>query len=372
VTAASEVAAPLVVEIAAEAPALTVRILKLEPSAPGKLVWTLAVPRADVVPGLPGLLAESVDLGADPAQYVAGVYDGFSNVGVGQHEDLFRGIGDELWLRTPLMFRTAYWALRDALGPAFTIQFVTDDPHIPWELMRPSRDTGETAEILALAHPVARWIGAYEGSLRQRLADGRVATIAPQYPSVMDELPRAQDEARLLTTGYRALAVAGTLNDVKQFLRMGPDEPIAILHFAGHGEFPPGAPGKSSIKLEDGVLAAAVVKARETRLGERDGPLVVFNACKVGATGELLGAAGGWADVFLERRFRGFVAPLWPVYDEDAAVVVSEFFEAVAKRCEPVGRVLQQIRARHAAKSPTFFAYLYYGDVNARLAKAIV
>jgi len=87
----------------------------------------------------------------------------------------------------------------------------------------------------------------------------------------------------------------------------------------------------------------------------------------VGLTGETLGASGGWADVFLKRRFSGFVAPLWPVYDDDAAAVIGEFFAEVVRQHAPVGKVLQGIRARHADRSPTFFAYLYYGDVNAHL-----
>jgi hypothetical protein len=365
-------AAGLVIETAAVAPALTVRILRLEPSAPGKLTWQLQVPRADDIPNLPDRLVDHVDLGASPREWVTALYRDSESAAVGSHEDLFRGVGDALWERTPGCFRRVYWALRDALGPGFPIQFVTDEPYVPWELVRPydeQRDRG--ADILALEHPVARWIADYEGSLRQRLPRGRVVTIAPDYPNVADQLPRAQEEAELLTRLHGARPVPGRTDEVKRLLEEGlADESVGVLHFAGHGDYLPQQPGASSIKLEDGSLPALVVGRREVRLGERDGPLVVFNACKVGATGESLGATGGWAEVFLRRRFRGVVAPLWAVYDEDATVVIEELFDAVVGRGETLGRALQQIRVKHGATSPTFFAYLYYGDVMARMAPA--
>jgi hypothetical protein len=363
---------PLVVETRAEPAVLTVHILRPDMSAPSKLFWILKVPRADAVPGLPDRLSAPGDLPGEPAAYTAQLYQSFAGLSPGGHTDFFRGAGDELWARTPDVFRRTYWALRDSIGASFSIQFVTDDPHIPWELMRPHRKVPEeTADLLAIEHPVARWIAEYEGHLRQQLPAGRVVTIAPKYRSANDVLPRAQDEADLLTHEFSAASVAGTAAGVKQLLREGlGGERIAVVHFAGHGEFKPGMPGASSIKLEDGSLTALEVGAVETKLGERDGPLVVFNACQVGVSGEALGVPGGWAAAFLKRRFRGFVAPLWAIYDEDAPVVVKELFEAVVTRHEPLGQALQQIRARHGASSPTFLAYLYYGDVLARFPAA--
>lgn len=366
VTAAE--ASPLVIETAIVAPALTVHILRDDST--GRLTWSMTVPSADIVPGLPGRLAGlKTDLGKEQGAYVTELYSGFAEAIPGAHQDLFRGVGDELWLRTPEPFQRTYWALRAALGAGFPIQLVTDEPYVPWELMRPYNDaTGEVGDLLALEHPIGRWIADKQGSLRQRLPEGRVVTIAPQYPRASDDLPHAREEAELLGQKYSARRIGGSLSEVKALLHDGlKDEHVAIMHFAGHGQVSPGNPGFSSVMLEDGLLQAVVVGAREVRLGERDGPLVVFNACEVGATGESLGATGGWAEVFLQRQFRGVIAPLWAVYDEDAVVVVGELFEAIVTRRERVGEALRAIREAHAATSPTFLAYLYYGDVMARL-----
>ena len=64
----------------------------------------------------------------------------------------------------------------------------------------------------------------------------------------------------------------------------------------------------------------------------------------------------------------GFIAPLWSVDDEDAGVVATELLERIGKRHEPIGAALREIRAAHGATSPTFYSYLYYGDVTARFA----
>ena len=360
---------PLKIETRAEAPALTVRILRTNLS--GQFQWSLTTPRADVVPGLPRRLSETVDIG-HPAALVADMYRDFEKAEIGTHEDLFRAKGDELWLRAPESFRRAYWAIRGALGLGFPIQFVTDDPFVPWELMRPYDErTDTTANLLALDHPVARWIADHEGALTQELSIGRVVTVAPNYPSVSDQLERAKEETECLVADYRAVSVRGTIADFKNLLQNGlADERVAVLHFAGHGDFRPNQAGGSSIKLEDGSFVASRAGAHEVKLGDRDAPLVVFNACNVGATGESMGAYGGWAEVFLRRNFRGFIAPLWPVYDDDAPTVVKELFEAIITRREPVGRALQQIRVKHGSASQTFLAYVYYGDVLARMAPA--
>ena len=109
------------------------------------------------------------------------------------------------------------------------------------------------------------------------------------------------------------------------------------------------------------------VARREVTLGERDGTLVFFNACEVGATGNALGSVGGWADAFLSRRFRAFIAPLWAIDEEDAAQVTQELMRRIVTDRAPVGAALRDLRAKYGDVSPTFYSYLLYGDVTARL-----
>jgi hypothetical protein len=351
--------------------------MRPEGAAEGSYLWK--VDPAERFDGLPGRLYDSVHLGASAEAYTRALFAQCTALEPGQHLAALEGIGEQLWERTPECFRKAYWAMRDRLARPFTIQFITDDPFVPWELMRPVDADGDRfCDVLALEHPVARWIASHEGELRGRLPAGRMVTVAPRYRAP-DDLPEAQAEADRLADRYRAVRIPGTRTAVTRLLHEGLDgeggsagEPVAVLHFAGHGEFAEQAADASRILLEDGPLTVVEVGNQRVRLGARHRTLVIFNACEVGSTGGVLGAVGGWAEAFSRRRFGGFLAPLWPVFDEDAAVVVDEVLEAVLGRGEAVATALWQVRAKYGAESPTFFAYLYFGDVMARVTPAAV
>jgi len=203
--------------------------------------------------------------------------------------------------------------------------------------------------------------------MRNRLPAGGVCTIAPKYKTASRRLPRAQTEADAIVGHFGATRVGGTRQEVTALLESASPGAVALLHFAGHGVFATSATSESSITLEDGELAASEIARPEVRLGRLCRTLVFFNACEVGATGSIFGEVGGWADALLGRQFGGFIAPLWSVDDEDAGVVATELLEGVVTRHEPIGDVLRRIRDKHGDVSPTFYSYLYYGDVTARL-----
>ena len=355
------------VERGATAPDLTVHISALDAAQPGRLRWLVVTERFD---GLPARLEEDIDLGVDPATQASALFKEFATLERGPHARRIEGFGSRLWALAPEMFRKVYWAIHDRLGRAFTIQFVSDEPHLPWELMRPARaDESEVHAPLALRHAVARWIKRWDGYMRNHLPTGCVVTIAPTYPSAARRLQRAQAEAAMLERDFGARRTAGTREAVLDLLETpAPPEPVAVLHFAGHGTFGHEAASASAISLEDGDLAAAEVERPEVRLGRNCRTLVFFNACEIGATGAVFGEVGGWADAFLGRQFGGFIAPLWAVDDEDAGVVASELLDSVLTHGHPIGGALRDLRAKHGATSPTFYSYLYYGDVTARIA----
>lgn len=356
------------IEVAAESPDLTVKIFHPEGSAQGCYAWSLT-PRQRF-DGLPGRLDGSILLDSTAEAYARALFGRLADLTPGDHMPEFKGVGETLWERAPACFRETYWAMRDHHGPNFSIQFVSDDPYVPWELMRPVRQ-GDAANLLIVDHPVARWIAHYDGEMRNRLPIGRIVTIAPEYRSAANQLPEAQEEAKHLMSGFRALRVSGSKDAVRTFLLKGlADEPVALVHFAGHGVYGSTFADASHIVLEDGNLSVNEVGSSDVKLGEKDRPLVIFNACEVGAVGSVLGMVGGWAEAFTRRKFGGFFAPLWPVADEDAATVISELVDAVWSKSRPVGESLRAIREKHGDRSPTFLSYLYYGDVTAKVAKS--
>jgi hypothetical protein len=355
----------VVAEPDAQRPDVTVRISK-ERNGAGTLDWLVETARFD---GLPPRLREAIDLGQDAAAEVAALFGDFATLERGQHRERIEGFGTRLWQRAPRMFRDVYWALWDHYRRPLTIQFISDEPHLPWELMRPARaDESEIHPPLALKHAVARWIERWDGYMRNRLPGGGVFTIAPRYATASRRLPRAQTESQTLVDRFGAQRVDGTRQAVRTLLETAPPAaPVALLHFAGHGQFVRTATTESNIKLEDGALAASEIGRPEVRLGKACRTVVFFNACEVGSSGTIFGEIGGWADAFLGRQFGGFIAPLWSVDDEDAGVVAAELLEGVVTRRQPIGEVLRALRVKHGDVSPTFYSYLYYGDVTARL-----
>ncbi len=351
------------VEPLAQAPDLTVFISLFDPAAPGRLHWRMVTEAFD---GLPPKLDGIIDLGQDPAAEAAAMFKQFANLERGKHRARIEGFGERLWDRAPTAFRDVYWALNDHHQRPLTIQFVSDDPHLPWELMRPFR-AGETHPPLALRHAVARWIGRWHGYMRNSLSAGRLVTVAPKYKSASMQLSLAESTAASLVSQLGAEALEGTLKCLQALLETPTGKPIALLYFTGHGAFSADAVSASAIKLQDGNMTVDEVARREVTLGERDGTLVFFNACEVGATGNALGSVGGWADAFLSRHFRAFIAPLWAIDEEDAAQVTQELMRRIVTDRAPVGAALRDLRAKYGDVSPTFYSYLLYGDVTARL-----
>ncbi|MEO7244806.1 MAG: CHAT domain-containing protein, partial [Rubrivivax sp.] len=360
-------AAAVQLDASAAAPDLTVFITLFDQTAPGRLHWRLVTPPfASLPPRLDGL----IDLGRDPAAEATALFRQFAKLERGQHREAIDGFGEQLWQRAPAVFRDAYWALHDHYQRPLTIQFVSDDPHLPWELMSPYRD-GEAHGPLALRHPVARWIGQWQGYMRNRLPTGKLFAVAPHYRSASTQLSLAEAAAQALVDGLGAQRWGATREQMLALLEHPPtDETVALLYFTGHGAFAADVADASLIKLEDGAnLSSREVARQKVTLGERDGTVVFLNACEVGASGSVLGNVGGWADAFLSRRFGAFIAPLWAIDEEDAAQVTEDLMARIVTRGEPLGAALRDLRAAHGAVSPTFYSYLLYGDVTARLGR---
>jgi hypothetical protein len=344
------------------APTLTVEIFRPDPEKPGHLYWSVRL-IADV-PGLPLRLVGTSNL-QNPADYVRGLANqgapnrtGF----LGYFENV---VGKQIYQSAPSCFRDTYKALRAAFSTGFEIQFVSDDPYIPWELMWPDDIPG--AQPLCVDHPVARWLLDYQTAMPGKLPAGEIVTIVPNNTyNGMPQLPKAQTESQLLVNhhGARALRPAERASFL-DVLTHSPPSPTSILHFAGHGSFD-GGPGASSIYLDDDRMYSSEIDVPKTCLAEAGRTLVIFNACEVAAGTQVLGVTAGWAKTFLSRRFGAFIAPLWPVYDDHASRILEEIVSGAVEEKRPIGRVLQEIRQRHFRESPTYLAYLYIGDVMAR------
>jgi hypothetical protein len=258
-----------------------------------------------------------------------------------------------------------------------TLQIVSDEPWIPWELIKPYDDeAGQPLidhDFLCMQFALARWVCPAPSSAAAEIAVDTLACIAPSDSG----LAEAQGERDDLTALAGSLGLTphvpapADLPAVETLLRG--NVPIQLWHFACHGDFHAASPGKSPLYLEHGTRLDPddLVGPAQTHL-KSDRPLVFLNACRVGSGGLSITGLGGWANVLVGSCGVGAViAPLWSVNDQLAREFARVFYDRL--RSQPgctIGQALRQARqhVRDAAPhDPTWLAYTLYAHPNARI-----
>ncbi|MGY4617651.1 hypothetical protein ACVWZ4_002878 [Bradyrhizobium sp. USDA 4472] len=346
----------------ASAPELTIKILAV--GGEGKYLWSLEAPKVRGVG--PASWSGVSDIGGSTADFALTLLKECPRLKPGQHASVLQGIGEGIWGATPKAFRELYLQLRKKLGPGFPIQLVTDEPHVPWEMMHPDRDAGiDDADHLFMAHPISRWFISSEGRMPPAFKPGSIASFVPDYTDGTG-LPAAVDEGSWLVSNLSAVAMEATYGAFTRFWGAGaPSEPVAVLHFAGHGQAEDAANAK--LKLLDGWVYSNEVNSK-VKLGERFGTFMVINACEVGASDYRLGLISGWAARLADQGFGGVLAPLWAVQDEHASSVVRDYLRDFVGGY-PIGQAMLKARVAYRDKSSTPYAYVCHGDVMAAMVK---
>jgi CHAT domain len=248
-------------------------------------------------------------------------------------------LGLDLWWDLPDAFRAFYWS--ELHGKDVSIAIYSQEPYIPWELIRPQRErAGEEANFLGVSFRIARWRQALK--FPDPLDVTGFAVIAPVYGpgSGSQPLPGAQTEADELEQHFGATRLPGDRSSVRKFLESG--DGIQLVHFAGHGEFDPDAKDDTLIKLADEPLLPQDI--HRAKVGRTSRPFAVLNACEVGEEGWALTRIGGWAQAFCDVGFSGFVGPYWAVNDRIARKVANRFYGSLGDGMT-VGEALREVRS---------------------------
>jgi hypothetical protein len=279
-------------------------------------------------------------------------------------------LGRELY-RTlfPKELQQAYRLFREIVK---TILIISDEPWIPWEMIRPYDDSGPEViddEFLCIRFQVTRWLSGDSGPA----AEIEVPKLACVLVSA--DLPQARAEHD------RVVALAGSRPEIQN---ISPEAPsveivekllqeggIGLLHFVGHGDFDRAQPNESGIPMSDGLALRPIDLQGPilTRL-KKDRPFVFLNACRVGQQSWALTGLGGWAERWVRAGQCGaFIGPLWSVRDSSAFDFAKTFYDAL-ERGETFGQAAQtarmEVRKNHPG-DPTWLAYTVYAHGNGRL-----
>jgi serine/threonine protein kinase len=332
------------------------------------------------------VVGQAVQCYAEPAEAVNKV---LSDVGYQLYEQLL-----------PEKLQELCWTLRQR--GVKTVLILSDEPHIPWELIKPfraNRSSGQfekVDEFWGEAFAMSHWLRGRPPA--QQLALRRVVAVAtggsragegPATPRDLEMVSAETSSAAPVTEppsspaiGYadEELAILRTLESAGAQVQILPARrqqlceilergEFDLLHLACHGTFAGvGMADASCLLMEDGTFSAAELSPRLAGKLQAAAPLIFMNACHSGRLGYSLTRLGSWGARLVQLGCGGFVGSLWPVTDL-AAVLFARAFYALAAQGLPLAEVVLQ--ARHQVRTqcpgdPSWLAYCCFADPLAR------
>jgi len=240
-------------------------------------------------------------------------------------------------------------------GEAPTLLLQSEDPYLPWELLKlPRTVAGRTrpGPFLCEAFAVARWLPGRD--FHFQLPVERIALMTPGGGE------QAQAERASLESLCDVRSVAATEEALRRELARG----IAgAWHVAGHAELTADRE-HVEIPLEDGGFFTPAALSNV----DGDGPpaLAFLNNCHSGRAEPALSGIGGWAEAFLTAGCGAFIGSLWAIDGGRAACFAEAFYRAFLGGA-PIARAVH--RARRAIRSeadPTWLAYQLFAHPLAR------
>lgn len=279
-----------------------------------------------------------------------------------------RQLYDELF---PPELKTIYRRLRKK--NLETLLLVSDEPWIPWEIVKPYDDKDPDDEIinddfLGSKFQLTRWLSGTSSPAEviqiRKMATLIVGTQAP--------LEKAVSEADLFEElagrhpGVQALRLEDPgHSQILDLLALGK---LDLVHFIGHGKYDSNSPDRSWLPLRDvGRLEPADFQGEVQSGLRKTRPLVFLNACQMGRAGQSLTRLGGWAPRLVDCQVGAFIAPLWNVGDEQAHAFCTTFYRALEAGAT-LGRATCEARKSIRKEGQiAHLAYAVYAHPNGRV-----
>jgi GrxC family glutaredoxin len=249
----------------------------------------------------------------------------------------------------------------------------SDEPWIPWEMVRPAAVDETTGDLLYDDPPLcemfrlSRWLTGRGAPDQLRMKEG--AWVAPSGSA-----PEAEAENRYFQELHRRqwqVRLSGPLQQVAEVQARLEARGVQLWHFACHGNFDAANPENSMLKLADGYFSPHQIDTRARASLTAAKPLVFLNACHAGEIGFALTGAGGWAMAFFQAGAGALIGSQWEINGKLAARFAQEFYNRLwgvnefEGRPQPLGQAFHEARLVIKAldeANPTWLAYVLYGD----------
>ena len=310
-------------------------------------------------------ITEGLNFAGTPSKWVEGLYTELASLarteGPRDLAETLSTIGADLYDRLFPRELKELWR-KHISGRVKSIMIISDEPWIPWEIIKPSHETeaGNIVEesFLCEDYQLARWIAGAPPPCRLEVIAG--AVVAPRSSG----LQNAQREVAFLESRLRILSIPPRLESVRELLRYGG---VQLIHFACHGSFDPDEHEQSVIYLENNEKLRSRDIAGSRRAFGRDRPFVFINVCQTARAEFSLVGIGSWANKFIAAQASGFLGSSWEVDDKLAYEFTMAFYQALIDG-KTIGEAVKEARQeiRHEDDS-TWLAYTVYADPLAKI-----
>lgn len=295
--------------------------------------------------------------------------------GAGEIDRRVKALGHNLWRDLiPEALRRVYAAEREAWrDEAFLI--VSDEPHIPWELVWPYEAAGwEDEAPWCVRMRLTRWVrrdfrGNGHVGPPTTMSVRALACLAPTdagLPAAQRERQRIAD----LLAACKLVDASPAVADRAAVLALLEHDSFDWLHVASHGSFRADTPdGDSALWLEDGqpITPDAIVGGAIEGAIARSRAGFVFNACHGARQAWTLNRLGGWANRLIAMGAGVFIAPMWSVTDSAALDFATVLYRQLVDG-HPLATAVREARmAARRTGDPSWLAYAVYGHPEARV-----
>lgn len=259
-------------------------------------------------------------------------------------------------------FKAFFWNYMVNLAEGSSVQIVSQEPYIPWEILRPFRQRPDGKKesdpcYFCQRFALSRWVaGSQPGSILPFL---KVVLVAP--PSDLSWVEREVETISNLP----GLDVK-IIEDKQALLKFFKTGEADVVHFACHGAFQATNPGRSKMLLGNRILRPDEIVAENSNFGSVK-PLVFLNACDSGRQGIGLTGLSGWANAFTDRAGAGFfIGSLWKTTDRLAYTFARVFYEKLQAGFR-VGEAMRQARQSIGEQGDaSYLSYTLYANPRIR------
>lgn len=284
-------------------------------------------------------------------------------IGQQLYKDLFPPeLQQELWTR--ILPRR-----RDASHPdgiISTLLITSDEPWIPWELVKPYRidpDIGseQSAGFLSEMFQVSRWLAGHSPAHQVHVKQAGIVASQGEFQLAQRE------EAYFRQLPARRVEIAGPLHLTTDVRKVAQEGGVQLLHIAAHGRFDAENANLSPLTLEDGTLNPFDLMGERAVGLRREQPVIFLNICHTRRVGFALTGLGGWAERMIsDLNVSAFIGTLWEVNDLLAAEFAIVFYDRLLAG-DTIGQAFYTARLHVRDRqpgNPTWLAYVLYAAPN--------